>query len=197
MPPKTSAPDTVIYLFYFYLQSYLKTMCDYLWHCLTSASRLLVSSLSPLAPSRRRLSFFLSRSNQKAEARAESSEQITSHSLWMFEDDGGTAATREEMHSDCCLSWSQPDNAPPPLPTPRLLHQLSLWALCVLYVKTHSGFQSIDWAERQSLVLIIVHQIVAFPNEMFWALANPTMTRTLTLSLSLSLSLSNGMNIGF
>ena len=40
---------------------------------------------------------------------ADSSEQITSHSPWMFEDDGATGATREEIHSDRSRSSSRHD----------------------------------------------------------------------------------------
>lgn len=60
-PPQLT-PSTVIF------KAIFKTMCDYLWHCLTCASRLSLSSLSrpPPSISLALFFFFLSRSNQKA-----------------------------------------------------------------------------------------------------------------------------------
>lgn len=79
-------------------------MCDYLWHCLTCASRLSFFSLSLLSPYvSLSLSFCLTLI--KKPNHADSSEQITSHSLWMFEDDGATGATNEEIHADRSRSW--------------------------------------------------------------------------------------------
>lgn len=89
-----------------HFQSYSKAMCDYLWHCLTCAWRLSLSSLSLLGTFvSLSLSFCLSLI--KKPNHADSSEQITSHSPRMFEDDGATRATRKEIHSDRSRSWSQ------------------------------------------------------------------------------------------
>lgn len=49
-----------------HFQSYFRAMCDYLWHCLTCAWRLSLSSLSLLSPSVSRSLSFLPLSNQKA-----------------------------------------------------------------------------------------------------------------------------------
>lgn len=107
-PPETATSPSPAHPQYCHFQSYFKAMCDYLWHCLTCAWRLSLSSLSLLSPSVSPcLSFCLSLI--KKPNHADGSEQITSHSLWMFEDDGATGATREEMHSDRSRSWSQRD----------------------------------------------------------------------------------------
>lgn len=95
-----------------HFQSYFKTMCDYLWHCLTCASRrslsLFLSLLSlPLFLLLAR-SAFLCLANQKAKPRRllRANNNPAPVYVWSWQSD--RSAVREKTHSD----------RPPPPQTP-------------------------------------------------------------------------------
>lgn len=80
-------------------------ICDIAWHVPEDCLSLHYLCSLPLSPAL----FLFCLSLIKKPNHADSSEQITSHSPWMFEDDGATGATREGIHSDRSRSSSWHD----------------------------------------------------------------------------------------